>query len=382
MNTPKRIAYITSSDPNDRHAWSGTNFYILKSLQSRYDRVDTFGPAEPILINWICKVVHGVSLLLTKKRFDYRHSKIYARAFGKLFGKRLQQHQYDLIVAPAGISYVAYLKTSVPIVLVCDRVIANTLNYHTIISNLWKWSEFQSLETESIAFHRASLNIFSSHWAADFATEHYQLNNNKVKVIPFGSNMDVLPTADFVFQNKVTSDVCRLLLIGTMWKNKGANIAVNALHNLLNKNIKAHLTIVGCEPEIPLDDNNVTVIPFINKNSESGLNQLEDLFLSHSFFILPTRFDCTPIVFCESSAYALPIICADTGGVKGHVKESVNGYCVPYEDMGIGYADIIYEIWRDQPRYKALCQSARKLYDTELNWQHWIDTLDKAVQTI
>lgn len=380
MNLPKKIAYITVSDPRDKHAWSGTNHYIWKALEKRFGEVDLLGPDEPVLVTFLCKVVHGISLYIFKKRFDYRNSTIYAKACGRLFGKKLKGKQYDLIVSPAGIAYIAYLKTDVPIVFVGDRIIANSLNYHTIISNLWKWSERQSLKTEGIALRKTALNILSSHWAADYAISYYKLDPKTTIVLPFGANMDQSPTAEYVFSRRQKTEVCRLLLVGTYWKNKGADIAVNALHALRQKGIKAQLTVVGCEPETVLNDPDVTIIPFVNKNSAEGRQELEDLFLSHSFFILPTRFDCTPIVFCEASMYGLPVLSANTGGVAGHVKEGVNGYLVDYADKGEGYASLIAEIWKDEARYSSLQKTARDLFDHELNWNSWAERLEEALK--
>ncbi len=334
------------------------------------------GPDEPKLVTFLCKAVHGISLYVFKKRFDYRNSTVYAKACGRLFGKKLKRKHYDLIVSPAGIAYIAYLKTDVPIVFVGDRIIANSLNYHTIISNLWKWSEKQSLKTESIALHKTSLNILSSHWAADYAIDYYKLSKKTTVVLPFGANMDDTPSSEYVFKHRTKTDVCKLLLIGTYWKNKGADIAINTLHALLKKDIRAHLTIVGCEPEKPINDPHITIIPFLNKNSKDGLKELEKLFLSSSFFILPTRFDCTPIVFCEASMYGLPVLSADTGGVAGHVKQGVNGFLIDYNDKGESYAAAIEEIWKDEECYLKLQRTARQLFDKELNWDSWVKHLE------
>ncbi|MGV2481954.1 UNVERIFIED_CONTAM: hypothetical protein IGO34_34730, partial [Salmonella enterica subsp. enterica serovar Weltevreden] len=40
VDLPKKIAYITVSDPRDKHAWSGTNHYIWKALEKRFGQVD------------------------------------------------------------------------------------------------------------------------------------------------------------------------------------------------------------------------------------------------------------------------------------------------------------------------------------------------------
>ncbi len=378
MELPKKIAYVTVSDPHDRHAWSGTNHYIWKTLEKHFDVVELLGPDEPKLITFFCKIIHAISLYIFKRRFDYRNSTVYAKACGRLFTKKLNRQSYDLIVSPAGIAYIAYLKTDVPIVFVGDRIIANSLNYHTIISNLWKWSEKQSLKTEGLALKKASLNILSSHWAADFATEYYQLNKKTTIVLPFGANMNIGSDAKLLVNSEDENPTCKLLFVGTHWINKGADIAVNTLRILQKKNIKVHLTIVGCESKNLLNNANITIIPFLNKNSAEGMNALQQLFLSHSFFILPTRFDCTPIVFCEASAFSLPIMTANTGGVAGHVKQGINGFLIDYNDKGAAYAEMINKVWSNKKYYNDLRITTRKLFEHELNWDSWANNL-KAI---
>ncbi|MGZ3941713.1 MAG: glycosyltransferase family 4 protein, partial [Bacteroidia bacterium] len=306
-----KIAYITVEDPNDKHAWSGTNYYILQSLRKHVGDVDALGPFNGGITGFICKVLNFFSLKITGKRFDYRHSRAFAKACSAFFQKKIAGKKYDLIVAPAGISCIAYLKTEIPIVYIGDRVIEGALNYHEILSDLWEFSKKQSIETDKIALDNSSLNIFSSQWAVNFALRNYGLRNEKVAVIPFGANMDDIPSKDVALKNE-NDKMCNLLLIGTSWKNKGADIAYNTLLELLKKGIDARLTVCGCVPPNDLKHEKLTVIPFLNKNTEEGKKKLEQLFLKSTFFILPTRFDCTPIVFCEASAYGLPVISANT----------------------------------------------------------------------
>ncbi len=382
----KKVAYITTSDPNDKHSWSGTNHYIWKNLQSQFSQIDVLGPAEPKFTVFICKVIHAFSLMVGK-RFDYRHSTMYAKACANLFAKKLEGKNYDLIISPAGVAYIGYLKTKTPKVLVLDRTIAGTINYHNIFKKLWKFSEQQSINTDKVAMHNCELTIFSSQWAADIAIKEYKLPKEKTLVLPFGANMDVLPTAEYVFSNKTLrqalgSNECNLLLLGVYWENKGADIAVNALNELVKTGINARLTVCGCTPPEGFKNERVTLIPFINKNTEEGRKKLEELFLSHTFFILPTRFDCTPIVYCEASAYALPILSANTGGVAGHITENVNGFLIDYNDKGKAYANKIAEILSEKGRYELLCKTTREEYDKRLNWTKWSESFVERVKSI
>lgn len=377
---PYKIAYITVTDPHNKHSWSGTDHYIWKSLQTQFKEVDLLGPAEPRFTVFFCKIIHALSLLVGK-RFDYRHSTLYAKACGRLFGEKLKGKNYDLIVSPAGVAYIGYIKTSIPKVLVVDRTIAGTINYHSIFKKLWKFSEQQSINTDKHAMLGSALSVFSSPWAANLAKERYGLPDKQIAVIPFGANMDELPSSEFVFKHK-KNGTCNLLLVGTYWENKGADIAVNALNELVKMGVDAKLTVCGYTPPEPINNDRLTIIPFVNKNTAEGRKQLDELFLNHHFFILPTRFDCTPIVFCEAGAYALPVLSANTGGVGGHITEGKNGYLIDYNDKGLAYANKIKEVLDTPGTFEALRISTRKEYDERLNWGSWSEEFVRVISPL
>lgn len=364
-----KIAYITETSPNDKHAWSGTAHYAYEALKNYGHTVHALGPKKPGFIGFVCKVINQISLTVFKKRFDYRHSTIYSKAFGRLFTSELKHLDYDIVVVCGGTEYGAYLKTTKPIFYIVDRTIEGALNYHSILSNLLEFSKRQSIATDKRAMLASAKTIFSSEWAAQHARRLYHLPDSKSKVLPFGANLDTAPDREIALKPKDTSN-WKLLLIGTSWKNKGADIAFNALIHLLENNINAHLTVVGCTPPLELKHERLTIIPFVDKNSENGIKELWRLFLSHHFFILPTRFDCTPIVFCEASSFGLPILSSDTGGVRGHVKEGRNGFLIPFEDQGKLYAKKIMEIIHSNT-YLDLCVTTRECYEEQLNWESW-----------
>lgn len=365
-----RIAFITEQSPTNKHSWSGTNHYVFEVLKKNGHKVTALGPLTPKVLQLIFGLLNKISLSLFKMRFDYRHSTIYSKAFGRLFTKKLRSIDHDIIVVCGGSEYAAYIRTNKPIFLIVDRVIAGTINYHSILSGLWKFSEKQSIKTDKTAMQKAKAVVFSSPWAAEHAKKHYGQKKEQSLIIPFGANLDKIISRELALKEK-RFDEFKLLLVGTSWKNKGADIAFNALKILEKKGLNVSLTIVGCVPLEPIQHKKLTIIPFIDKNTVTGQDELAKLFLSHHLFLLPTRFDCTPIVFCEASSFGVPIITSDTGGVKGHIKEGVNGFTVPYEDIGELFAEKIESIIKSEIDYTKLCISTRELYEQELNWDHW-----------
>src|SRR6266849_969607 len=89
------------------------------------------------------------------------------------------------------------------------------------------------------------------------------------------------------------------------------------------------------------------------------------------FLLVPTRADCTPIVFCEANAFGLPVITTDTGGVAEVVRDGENGFLLPYSARGAAYADVIAKAYRDDQRYAELVSASRTAFENRLNWDAW-----------
>ena len=121
------------------------------------------------------------------------------------------------------------------------------------------------------------------------------------------------------------------------------------------------------------------VIPFLNKNDPQQKAALQQLFISSDFLILPTRFDCTPIVFCEAGAYGLPCIAPETGGIASVITDGVNGFLMPYDAAGSAYAAKIKSVFENETVYNSLIISSRDNFEQQLNWDSWAASLNKLI---
>lgn len=373
-----KIAYITTTDASDKHSWSGTHHYIWKTTQKNIGDVTLLGPVSAPFAVFICQLIHGFSLYVLKKRFNYRDSVFMSKIYGRIFSKKLRKGKFDLIFAPAGSANVAYLNTHIPIVSIADRTIQSTLNYHLVLTNLLDFSKKQSIGVDKKAIEKSCIAIYSSEWAAQSAIVDYQIAKDKVFVIPFGANLDEIPSRATAL-SRTKGKRCNLLFLGVSWENKGGAIALDTLIHLIKLGIPAQLTVCGCMPPEDVRHPNMTIIPFLNKNDAAQKKQLDDLLLNNNFLILPTRFDCTPIVFCEAGAYGLPCIAPVTGGIASVITEGVNGMLVPYDAKGEVYAEKIKNAFEDEHKYNALIISSRDNYEARLNWDSWAASVNKLI---
>lgn len=225
---------------------------------------------------------------------------------------------------------------------------------------------------ERAALNTAALALYSSQWAARSAVRDYGADPSKVKVVPYGANIDSERTLGDVVQAAQgrSASVCRLLFVGQDWERKGGPRAVRVTEILRARGIHAELTVVGCTPRdtgsLP---ESVRVLGFISKQTTDGRRALSRLFAESHFFLLPTTADCTPIVFAEANSFGLPVITTDVGGIPTMVHSGLNGLVFPTQAPADDYARAIADLFADRTRYTELVRTSFLEFQNRLNWR-------------
>jgi glycosyltransferase involved in cell wall biosynthesis len=372
-----KIAFLTSFDPHDKRSWSGTMFCMAQALQKHCGEVSYIAPIR-IMEKRIARIFDRSSQLLLKKGFMHHHCFFVAKKYAKVAAQRLAKEPFDVIVAPGGATEIAFLKTDIPIVLVEDATYASLHNYYPTYSNLLGRSVYEMNTIEDLAIKKAGLLIYTSKWSAQSALEDYHADKQKIHIIPFGGNLERPPANEEVKQKRKTNR-CRLLFLGVNWDRKGGKIAFETLLKLEEMGIQAELVVCGCMPPSNFSHENMTVIPFLDKNNEEQRKRLDSLYLTSDFLLVPTRADAYGLVFCEASAFGLPAITTNTGGVPEVVRDGENGFTLPYGATGAQYAKVIAQIYRDDQRYAELVRSSRAAFEKRLNWDVWGVTVKQLI---
>lgn len=378
-NNRRKIAFLTSADPQNRRSWSGIYYYMAQAIQKYCGDVTYLGPVNiqlPKLKTKFLKKTEKISQKLFKKRYNYKHSIWVSQEYSKVFRNKLLNDKFDLIFAPTSSTEIAFLKTQTPIVYLSDTTFSLMDNYYRSFSNIV--NKFEGNIIEKLACQKASLLLYPTKWAAQSAINDYSVPEEKIGIIPFGANINNIPQREDI-SDKKSFDVCRLLFLGVDWDRKGGEIAFDALLNLEKLGITSELIVCGCTPPSNFSHKMMKVIPFLDKNDERQLTELENLLLKSHFLLLPTRSECYGIVFCEANAFGLPVITTDTGGVSGVITNNKNGFMLPLSARGTDYAKIIYEIYKDKQRYHKLMISSRETFEQKLNWTSWGIAFNKQI---
>lgn len=368
-----KIAFLSSADPTDLHSWSGTLFHLYHTLAAWHEVVWR-GPEALAEAARLHRAFKG--------KMEPFAPCLYTEKIGEVLAYGLEKERFDLVFAHDDF-LIARLETDTPVVYLTDATYHLT-HGDTLPDRLAEAEE----QAEREAIRRADLILYSSEWARCDAMLHYGARPERVHVASFGANLPAAATAEGTAHE--ARGECRLLFVGSPWANKGGPTAYAAYRALRHKGFPCSLTIVGSVPpsgEVNEADKHLHIFPRLDKSRSDELERLCRLYREAHFLILPTRFDCFGIVFAEASAFGVPSIAPDVGGVGAAVRSGENGILLPRTATPDDYAETIRRTFEDKAAYARLCDGARREFGERLNWNAWarqalplIDTLKKQPQ--
>lgn len=378
-----KVTYISKADPADIHAWSGTIHSMFLALKDSGNELNDISPFSYDSDHPMVRLKKRWHQRFTKKRYLLEREPIVARKLAKMISSRIPRGT-DLLFSPSSIP-LSMLETRHPKVFYTDATFANMLGFYDSFTNLCRESIANGHDLERRALLSSALSIYSSQWAADSAIRDYGADPGRVHVIPFGSNIKNSPgladVRDIISQRK--GDEIHLLFLAVDWKRKGGDIAFETATTLNRMKVKTFLHVVGIRA-IPLAEKPDYLVDhgYVSKRTEEGLGRLKELMAKCHFMFVPSRADCTPIVFGEANAYAMPVITTNVGGIPSMIREDVNGSMFDLESEAEKYAHRILELWADRRRYEDLCLSSYHEYETRLNWKTAGSSLQRLLETV
>lgn len=355
------IIFFSSLNPKDINSWSGTTWHILKALEKSNN------------ITIIGTYMLNQAVYFTANNFSKSNAyEDYSPLFGKVCSELINSVRDidliffgDLLLGP-------YLEVDIPMVHLSD------VNFHLFkdySNNRRTKKQEKAIELkEKRLLDKYTTIIYSSVFTKKETIDYYDINSKKIFVVEFGANIPHPET----WHHEIDTSICNLLFIGRNWQKKGGDKVLGAYNKLKNEDFPCKLTIIGSIPtEVQEEDNDLNIIPFLDKSIPEHLNKLCSILMDTHFLVLPTEFDAFGIVFCEASAYGVPSIAANVGGVNQPIREGKNGFLLPPTATAEDYAEKIKTIFNDKKNYIKLRASSRKEYETRLNWDLWSEKVNK-----
>ena len=301
------IAFLTTLNPADINNWSGTTFHLFHAL-SRKHHVKVIGQ------NTLLQAAY-----FTKDNYIKKNPlENYVSVFGKLCTEQLTN--YDLVFF--GDLYLApFLDVNVPVVHLSDVTYHSFQSYLNPLKNEEQIKKIEMMEKKLLNKYTAIIN--TQEWTKQSTINYYDIEPGKIHVVEFGAN---IPTPSD-YKIDIQTDICNLVFIGKNWQKKGGDKVLGAYRKLKSDGFRCQLTSIGSIIRVPNDeDENFVIIPYIDKSKPEHLERFCKILQKAHFLVLPTECDAFGIVCWEASAYALPSIAANVGGVSQTVREGKNVY--------------------------------------------------------
>ena len=352
-----RIAFATTYDATNVHNWSGLGYFIARTLEEQGATLQYIDVGSPPLSR---RAYGRLRSVLGQSHLPERSVRLAERRANRV--SRSLSGGTELVFSPGTLA-VAGLPTSPPFVFWADATFAAMVDFFPGFCDLDPRTVEQGHEVERRALERCAAAIYASEWAAQSAINDYGADPGKVYVVPFGANLDALPTEEqaHALIARRPSDSCRLLFLGVDWERKGGALAVEAVRILNERGLPTELVVVGCEP--PIAEDFVRVWGFISK--ERSVGELQAHLAEAHFLILPSRAECYGVVFAEASAYGVPSLATSVGGIPTAVRHGSNGALFDLSSGPEEYADFVEST---MPRYERLAQQSVREYHNRLNW--------------
>lgn len=378
MNATLKIGYASRYDPRDKKTWSGTSYYTLQQIR-KYGTVEIFQYPMPKLLQEWLTTKKSINRRWFGKNSAVEFMRAYAAYFSRRLDRDLRRRPVDILFVSASPQLVAYSDTQIPIVYMTDATFRQLQGYYPGFSNLAGYNIREGIKLDQKAFQKSAHCMLASEWNRRSALEDYGIDPARISVVPCGANLDRIPGS--LPQQSGDKKHTDLLFLGVEWERKGGAIALDAYRQLKSEGFSVRLKIIGCIPPEDLTaDTGITVIPFLDKNREDQFEQLQRILLDTDFLLLPTRAECAGVVFSEASAYGIPSITTDTGGVSTYIKNGVNGYTLPFQATGRDYATRIKELLASPEKLGLMRKNCRTYYETALSWDLWGERFGAIVQ--
>lgn len=380
MRNIVKIGFISRFNPIDRRASSGTTFQMWQALKKRGYELEWIEIHEGLLYKIIrCLLSIFSRVTNTKTKIEYTKIGAFLEASSI---SRTKIRNNDILIGAFCSGAISCLKTDSPIIYFSDATFNLLDGYY--FSNLSKISIDAGNKIEKRALDNATRIVVSSNWARDSVVNDYDINESKVEVIEFGANIDDENiTIDNIVGTPANNNPLQLIFIGVDWVRKGGEIAVNTLDWLNSNGIDSELHVIGIKdlPKVHSQNRKIINHGFLNKNIPSEYSKLLNILVNGDLLIFPTIRECSAIVFCEASAYGLPIFSHNTGGTSNYVIEGVNGHLLELGSSGKDFGNKIKGCIDDGSLF-SMKRTARTLYKSNLNWRTWSERVGDIVEKI
>lgn len=371
-----KIGFVSTSDVNDKTAWSGTTHYIYKQLKEKFPDILIISPVnvKNVILKIICRSLEfPFKFFYRKKCLSLYDSYFLPKAQSRYIDNSIKNISLDFLISTNSMPFL-YTKNNIPLIIITDATV-KLLFYEYSGGSGWTKLFYKNLEKNSLKVtHKSALIVSSSKSTTRSLLDDYNIPSAKVVTIPFGANIDTTS------RNKIRRVIeknkpVNFLFIGRDWERKGGSFAVILCDVLISRMVDVTLTVVGCKVPKEFERTYLKNYIYLNKNSNDDLALLTRLYELSHFFMVFSESEMYGIVFCEAAAFGLPVITFSVGGIPDIVINGFTGLALTKNTKSEVFADKIIRLINNSELYRSMSLEALKRYESVLNWDVFTESL-------
>jgi glycosyltransferase involved in cell wall biosynthesis len=162
------------------------------------------------------------------------------------------------------------------------------------------------IRRQSDSSRAASVCCVSTHWAARSFADDYAIPRDRIAVVGMGHRPRSAAPSGKDWSRPT------FLFVGVDWKRKNGARVLEAFSRVRERVPAATLHVVGEHPHI--DAPGVIDHGFLPKDNAASQELLDRLYAAATCFVLPSRFDPSPISYLEAASAGIPVIATPFGG--------------------------------------------------------------------
>lgn len=377
------LVFYDVHDPEDKQFWAGSSAHVISGLRKAHQKVTSVGNLVPRLRRVLRASLFHAYRIVRKLHYHPDRHDLVTRFYTAIGNRRLRRHRDADAILTVSAAFAAYLEVPQPIFVLLDATWGQIVEMYPYFAADRQPEHIvrAGYELDRRAFSKPNLHlVMTSAWAANRAIDECGMDPRRVHILPFGANFVEDPSREFVMEaaSQRTGEHCNLLFVGREFVRKGGMLAVDIARVLNEMGIPTTLHVAGCSPEAMPEF--VKVHGMLKKDIPEQMTQLQNLYATSDFFVMPTRAEAQGIVFNEAAAYALPVAATDVGGV-GAVVQNNWGLLLSTEASANEYAVWLRDAFKDRARYHEMSRNARNDFDARLSNTVYVQKLIGIIRT-
>jgi len=360
-----KLNVCSIGDPTDPRCWSGAPSHICAELRKRHQLGEAFDADVPRIL----KILSLLTIpLYGESDLGRTPLRRYACAFNSAKRTERSTSVHTLHTGTLSLPFLIQPQEQHHY-LFCDSTWNLWSSYSTNMETYSKRmiTTFDNLEKR--AYSQVD-HIFSvSHYVKENLMEHYGLPPGKVTVVGTG-----LGAIGPFYGRKDYSNRKILFVAKGRFRDKGGELVIEAFRRALEFEPQLQLTVVGTEEAREFHKNpNVTVFGFV------PLQELQELFNTHSLFLMPALNEPWGLVYLEAMACRMPIM-----GLKRNSFPELSGYGKHgfsiEEANPTVLADALVNAFRNPELLEEMGEQAQAYCLSQFSWEKTVNQIVEVIE--